>query len=223
MLKKLLKILENYLFPIKCCICLKANHHLCPACRVKIKKVNNFCHLCGQKSKLGLICKKHKREPIIYDACFFLSSNEDYIINKALNAFKFKNIQAMGLILGKTLAKEFSLYWHQRPKEWQLLETVIIPLPISKKVRNKLSFSTSELIALGFSQITGMKIIDKKLKIKTSFFKKEKNFNWSGEYLETALVIVISESMPKKKELEKITKALKKAGAVIVAFVSIIN
>jgi len=223
MLKKLLITLEDYLLPQKCCVCLKIGTPLCPSCRVKIKKVNNFCHICGEKSQLGLICKKHKKEKAKYQACFLLTYSEDYIIKKALSIFKLKRNQGAGIILGKLLGKNMLSVWHKRPKEWLNLETIIIPLPISKFSQNKISFNPSEVLARGVSKTMDIKILNKKLILKKIFFQKEAKFSWQGEGLKGNFIIVVSEVMPPSKELEEVARILKNAGAEIIIFSSIIN
>lgn len=223
MLKKLLIKLEDYILPPRCCICLKTGSHLCPACRVKIKAVTNFCLKCSKKSKLGLVCRKCKSKEDNYDAHFFLASNEDYIIEKSLWAFKFKRDKEVGIILGKLLGRQLLYHWPKRPKNWHNLEPVLVPLPLSKRARNKISFNPAEIIAQGISQVTDMKVLNKQLKIKKGFFQKEAKFSWQGENLEKTLVIIVSESSSETKKMSEISDILKNSKAKIVIFVSIVN
>jgi predicted amidophosphoribosyltransferase len=223
MLKKLLTQLEDYLLPSRCCVCLKTGSQLCPACRVRINKINNFCLSCGKKSKLGLICKKCKQVKDSYDACFFLGSSEDYVIEKSLWSFKFKRNQEVGFILGKILGREFLRHWPKRPKDWQALETILIPLPMTKKNRNRISFNPADIITQSMSQVTDIKILNRQLIIKQGFLQKETKFSWRGESLEETLVIVASESKLATKKMSEISDILKNSKAEIVVFVSVVN
>jgi predicted amidophosphoribosyltransferase len=223
MLKKLLTQLEDYLLPSRCCICLKTGSQLCPACRVRINKINNFCLSCGKKSRLGLICKKCKQVKNNYDACLFLSSSEDYVIKKSLWSFKLKRNKEVGFILGKILGRQLLLHWSKRPKKWQDLETILIPCPITKKNRNKISFNPADIITQGMSQVTDIKILNRQLRIKQGFLQKEAKFSWQGESLEKTLAIVVSESKLATKKMSEISDILKNAKAEIVIFVSVVN
>ena len=222
MLKKLLTQLENYLLPSRCCLCLKTGSQLCPACRVMINRIDNFCLHCGKKSKLGLVCPTWKSEKRNYSAYFFLGSNEDYVIEKSLFAFKHKRNKEVGFILGKILGRELLRHWPKRPKKWQNLETILIPCPMSKKNRNKISFNPADIITQGIFQVTNIKIINKQLIIKQGFLQKETKFSWRGESLEKKLVMVVSESKLATKKMSEISDILKNAKAEIVIFVSIV-
>lgn len=223
MLKKLLKQIEDYILPRRCCTCLKMGTNFCPSCRTQIKKVKNFCWGCGKKSSLGLVCLQCRKTKINYEACFFLASNEDYIIEKSLSACKFKGLKNVGFVLGKILGKELMSRWSQRPKKWKDLKTILIPCPMSRNKRNKISFSPADIIAQGISQMTDIEVINRGLRIKQGFFQKETSCNWQGESLEKTLCIIVNDYKLENKKMSKLSYALKKAKAEIVFFISLTN
>ncbi len=102
--QKLIHIFLNFLFPQKCLWCEKDGSPLCENCLAKID------------------LPSLPQEGNIYSA----SDYQDAIIKKALWALKYRKIKALAEPLAELIRERV---WDKLP----LKDTIIIPVPLSKK------------------------------------------------------------------------------------------
>ncbi len=135
------KILTAYLFPKVCSCCLEA-----------IDPIDEglVCANCKEKFISDLIKRNVSDKVICYSYCKYGGVARDAIIN-----LKFRRFGFVAKLLGEKLAIIYDVSLKQNSVE----NTVVIPLPVSRRRKIDRGYNQCELIAMTFSTKTGIEVI----------------------------------------------------------------
>lgn len=214
-IKKIIKIIENFILPQSCIICQKLNHDLCPSCRLKIKPAPQFCPICHKKNSLGLICDNclSDNANLNYDGLYIYSLPQQTIALVCINAMRKYGLKNVAFIIGKLIYQKIkiSILLHYSDKN-----IVIIPWPLIKLEHRRRGYNQNYYLAQGFNYQQTFVHQTKALVIK----KKNKKIVWRGKALTSSIAIIISDIMPNNILIQKSSRALKESGAEKVIFIA---
>lgn len=81
--------LKDIIAPKKCYWCWKIGSFLCLKCLKSLKKFDDICYICKQKSKNYEIHNYCKNSSIFYDKIIILYHYKEKIVKKLIKNFKF--------------------------------------------------------------------------------------------------------------------------------------
>lgn len=152
-LKKILDVVLDMIYPIKCPFCGNiTGDGICAVCRERIKKIEEpYCMMCGKPvrnvdQEYCYDCRKSKHA--------FEEGRGLWVhrspVSDALYAFKYQNRRIYGEIFGRELAETYGMYLKRRGVD------LIIPIPIHKKKRRVRGYNQAEILARVLSEETGI-------------------------------------------------------------------
>lgn len=143
MILKIKKIINDFLFPIKCVSCGKQDSILCKNCEDKIRTFNEgFCFSCLKKREDFSVCPKCKQNTFL-DGVFILGDYKDYTLKKLIWDLKFNFI--------KDSAGPLSALLFDRFKNIDKNNFTITAVPLHEKRLKQRGFNQSEIIAKSFA------------------------------------------------------------------------
>jgi len=222
MFKKLSKILKDLLFPIECLSCGQEDFWLCQNCFNKIKTYDKIFPF---------------TEPIKYlngviSACPYNQT----LLKNLIHAFKFNYLEDLAQPLAKILIE----FWEnnsvrarqknvraRRGAPQQIINPIIIPVPLNKKRLLERGFNQAELIAKIFAEhfnyplLTTAMIRQKNTSHQVGLNKSQRQNNIKNcfqvikpETVYGQKIILIDDVVTTGSTLDEAAKALKQKGAV---------
>lgn len=130
------KSLLNYIFPRQCYVCSKFGDYLCADCQAFLSRSTQVCHVCREKSVAGLThqaCKPYTNLDQV-----LVCLNYSKLIEKIVTDFKYHNYF--------DIADFMAGYYIKLLEEYQISDTVFVPVPLHKRRLWERGFNQSELI-----------------------------------------------------------------------------
>ena len=139
-MKKILKTILDFIFPIECIHCNQAGEFLCTDCLNKIEIRNKLqCPLCNKEQATENLCLSCQKKSSL-DNIIIAANYDNEILQKAIHYFKYKYVKDLHISLSKIMIKKLS--------NIQLPNNInIIPTPLHKKRELERGFNQSELLA----------------------------------------------------------------------------
>ncbi|MEP7103859.1 MAG: ComF family protein [Candidatus Dojkabacteria bacterium] len=143
----------NTLIPSYCLMCNRVGVSLCTRCiRDKIfVNWNTYCCVCNSKVKRGFIHDECKDQTFLDGHIFMVSYNEGVkeLIMQGKYSFYYNNFKFIGQKMSKFI-RLFSLDEH----------SILVPIPLTRKKKNKRGFNQSEVICNEISKYIDFKTIN---------------------------------------------------------------
>lgn len=230
MIKKIINIWLDFLFPKKCLICQKDNNsYLCFNCFKKLQIKEPTCPNCGQKNQLGELCK-HCQKNYIIKGVLVAGNLKDKNLANLIKFYKYNFI--------KDLAKPLSLFLinflreqviknpiillnNKSQQKLNLNDFSLIPVPLSNKRLKWRGFNQSQLLAKNIAKKFNLELLVDLKRIKhqkpqVKLNKKDRqsnlagSFKWFGKNLKNKKIIIIDDVYTTGTTLKEIAKELKK-------------
>jgi len=236
--KKILRFLIDSLFPRECLLCEKETEaYLCSSCFKSLKFKEQACLNCQTKTNLGEFCLSCQKK-FSYQGVMVAASLKDPKIEKLITLFKYNFIKEIGYYLGLFLFKFFKEKNENNPilknnsesSRFNPKNSIIIPVPLSRKRMKWRGFNQSEILAKIISEKTQIKISNNLCKIKESenqaklklLERKENlkncfsfiNKNIAQKEIKGKKIIIIDDISTSGSTLEEISSLLKKYQAL---------
>lgn len=150
--------LVNSILPSYCILCKRVGHPICSSC-FKYKIISNwdtYCCVCNTRVKRGLLHEECKNETYL-DGHFFITPYDEApkrLVMEGKYSFNYSNFEFIGRLMNKFL------------KLYKLdPQTVVCPIPLSKRKKRVRGFNQSEILA---SQIKSLDMKSLLVKLKDS-------------------------------------------------------
>jgi len=162
-MKKILKIILDFIFPIECINCEKEGEFLCNDClnKIPLRSIKQ-CPLCNKEQSTDKLCKACKSKSYL-DEVIICADYSNEILQKAIHYYKYKYIKDLNKPLSKLMLNKLKQI--QLPKD-----ILIIPTPLHKKRELERGFNQTTLIANNLN-----------LPIKLNILKRKKNIKHQAE------------------------------------------
>jgi ComF family protein len=139
----------NFLFPSECISCQKLTYnsslkdrYLCSQCQNKIGILQeNQCIICKTKNSLGKTCKTCQNKTSL-SGLIISTKYDNPILREVIHYFKYRYLKDLSVPLALLMKKRVQNFPNTFFKE-----TVLIPIPLSKKRLKKRGFNQAYLIA----------------------------------------------------------------------------
>jgi competence protein ComFC len=192
--------IKDILFPKECLCCKKEGDWLCPECF----------------KKLEFNKKKYRLDNL--DKLLVAGDYENEILAKIIKLFKYQFVKDIHKILA-----EF-IFLFLSDKKIDLSESLIIPVPLSKKRLKWRGFNQAEILAKKISNKFNLDFSNDLKRIKyqkpqASLSEKERkinlinSFSWQGKNLKNKKIILVDDVVTTGSTLNECAKTLKNAGA----------
>lgn len=232
MLKKIIDLLLGFVFVNKCLLCEKlSNDFVCLDCFKKIKFKEQSCIKCGQKNITGEFCEKCKKY-FSFNGIMVAGDFKDKNLAKLIKKFKYSFIKDLGYKLGLFLFYFFRENFIKNPimlnnnNKFTPENSLLIPVPLSKKRLNWRGYNQSQILAEVFSKhskiplFEGVKRIKhKKAQAKLSLSERKNNlkncFSVLNEkkallQIENKIIIIIDDVSTSGTTLQEVSLEVKK-------------
>jgi len=144
MILKIKKLVNDFLFPIKCVSCGKQDYLLCKQCKNNVKIFDEgFCFSCLRKREDFSVCPSCKQNTSL-NGVFILGDYKDYSLKKLIWDLKFNFI--------KDSAEPLSSLLFERFKDLDKNNFTVTSVPLNEKKLKQRGFNQSEIIAHNFSK-----------------------------------------------------------------------
>jgi len=146
----------DLLFPPRCVGCRTVGEWLCPRCRAQIEFIHPpICPRCGRpvlhRPHLCAVCR---RAPPPLDGIRAVAYLEG-VLREAIHRFKYENLQALALPLGRFLAEYLAR--HPLPAE------VVVPVPLHPNREAERGYNQSALLARQLVQQVHLPMVEDSL------------------------------------------------------------
>ncbi len=161
---KIIKIIDNLVFPRRCLACGKNGSYLCPHCLSHLPiREENKCPYCEKENtKFGELCPKcKKRKNYFLDGLIVSSYYQHPLVNSMLKNFKFSSIPDFSPLLANLLFLKVKKLGDQFP----FADFILCPVPIHNLKKRERSFNQTELILYDLTSIAK----ENKICLKTDF------------------------------------------------------
>ena len=210
----------DILFPQKCILCGEFGGLVCLECAKSIEKIKTLtCPQCGKISEDGRYCKIcRSNKKVILKGILVSAHYDSEIVKKMIYGLKYDGLTDLSEMLAELLIEKIE-------KRFDPQNTVIVPVPLHIKRKNRRGFNQSELLAryvskkLGFPGGNALVRI-KNTKSQAQLPKSERLTNISGafecedeELVRKKRVILIDDVVSTGATLNEAANALKMAGA----------
>ena len=237
-MKRIINFLINSLFPRECLLCEKElGVYLCQKCFKSLKFKEQSCLNCGSKNENGQFCS-NCQDNFSYQGVMVATNLNDSKIEKLITNFKYNFVKEIGYYLGLFLFKFFKEKNENNPilknnsesSRFNPKNSIIIPVPLSRKRMKWRGFNQSEILAKIISEKTQIKISNNLCKIKESenqaklklLERKENlkncfsfiNKNIAQKEIKGKKIIIIDDISTSGSTLEEISSLLKKYQAL---------
>lgn len=146
-LRGLIKIFKDLLFPKNCLSCGWEGDWVCHECFEKIgQKIILFCPRCYKENEEGRVCANCRSFSFL-DGVLALGDYKDVIIAKAVQSLKYDYVEEITEFFGKLLPKE------EKKISRIVYGSVFMPVPLHRKRFLERGFNQAELIARAWSRI----------------------------------------------------------------------
>ena len=223
-IKKAKEFVLDILFPKFCINCGKEGSYLCQDCASLIDITERqYCPFCNppkivSDGRTCSSCRKTKKLNGLYSA----TSYNNQIIKKLVYQFKYSYIKEISNPLSKLIISHFD----NLNKTRDILDHVLIPIPLHKKRLKKRGFNQSEEIAKELSKSLGIPVYNNVLiKIKqtrdqTKLKREEREKNVKGAFvcenrklIHNKKILLVDDIFTTGATMEQGAIALKSAGA----------
>lgn len=157
--KTILRLLSegvfDILFPKYCLVCKKEGSYCCEECQLQLKPIYpTTCFGCHVITAFGELCKNCK-PTYSFDGIIISADYEDEIINKLIKQCKYRFVKELGEIMGWLLAEKVAKLLQQSNNQSdfdkEFFQSVVIPIPLSRRRLRQREFNQSEIIAQFFA------------------------------------------------------------------------
>jgi ComF family protein len=144
MINNIKKLINDFIFPVKCVSCGKHDFILCESCINNIKIIEEgFCFLCLKKRPDYSVCPTCRSNTYL-NGVLVLGDYKDYVLKKLIWDLKFNFI--------KDSAKPLSYLLSSKFKEIGKQNFIVTSVPLHKKRLKQRGFNQSEIIAKDFAK-----------------------------------------------------------------------
>jgi len=207
--------LIDTIFPNYCLLCKRVGECICTTCiRNKIYvNWNTYCCVCNSKVKLGLIHSECKEQTYL-DGHFFVTSYNEGIkelIMQGKYSFNYTNFEFMGRLMYK-----FIKLYRLPP------ETIICPIPLSKRKMRVRGFNQSEVLSKQINSFNTIRLLDKvkDVKAQATLDGQQRRQNLMGSFVmnpkitieKSRAVLLVDDVFTTGSTLNEGAKALKLSG-----------
>jgi ComF family protein len=225
--------IKDILWPKECLLCYKKdiNSYLCPQCLSEIK-INTYqeCPKCKRPTALGKYCRDCRESKLmgIISATEYGHSE----IKELIKAFKYTGASEVGQELGKIMIKFLTIFLEDAQVFYpQGLfpsgQTIIIPVPLSKKRFRSRGFNQSEVLAKILGEYFGWQISTDLIRIKhrepqADLTEEERRQNlhgvykWTGQNLKNKKIIIIDDVTTTGTTFNEVAREIKKANPRVI-------
>jgi ComF family protein len=214
------------LFPSRCLICSGQDlvrHGVCGQCRSRIQKINGpTCEICGKAVGMPGICLECQVDPPPYNRLLSVCRYEG-LIRDVIHRFKYRKSTVFKKFLAEIIFEALS------GMEASPDILTFVPLHWSRMIRR--GYNQSALIARELSGYMGMGVRygilrkTRNTQSQVGLEKKERERNlrsaFSARDVEGKSVMVVDDVITTGQTAREVSKALKRAGASQIIFVSI--
>ncbi|NTU70136.1 ComF family protein [bacterium] len=214
MIIKIKKLINDFLFPVKCVSCGAIDSVLCKNCKNSIKKFDKgFCYSCLREGKDFSVCNSCKKGNYL-DGVLVLGDYKDYCLKKLIWDLKFNFI--------KDSAEPLALMLYERFKNINKEDYIVSSVPLNEKRLKYRGFNQSEIIARKFAGLMDLDyketlLRDKNTPSQKGLTKLERSlnvdgvFNVSGDFNKRN-VYLLDDVITTGATLNSCAKTLKKTG-----------
>ena len=172
---RLINFLIDSLFIKKCFLCGKQkNTYLCKTCLKSLRFKEQTCLKCGKNSLNGEFCLKCQTN-FTYQGVLVAGDLKNINLKKAINFFKYNFIKEVGYHLGLFLFQFFKeqnesnpIIFKKTTKKFNSKNSIIIPVPLSKKRQRWRGFNQSLILSQVVSTKEKIEIFDGLIKKRNS-------------------------------------------------------
>lgn len=233
-MKKIIRFLINSLFPRECLLCEKeTGEYLCLNCFKSLRFKEPSCLACQTKTDLGEFCP-NCRQNFSFQGVMVAGDLRDPKIEKLINLFKYSFIKEIGYYLGLFLFKFFKEKNERNPLlksspqnlKFNQENSLLIPVPLSKKRIKWRGFNQSQILAQIISEKTQIKVSNNLSKIRESenqaklkLLERKENLKDCFSFINKDLaikeikgkkIIIVDDISTSGSTLEEISRLLKK-------------
>ncbi|MFW0862077.1 MAG: ComF family protein [Candidatus Komeilibacteria bacterium] len=158
-MKKIFKLILDFIFPIECIHCNKEGKFLCSDCfnTINLRTVKQ-CPLCNKEQTTDKLCNTCKSKSYL-DEVIICADYSNEILQKTIHYYKYKYIKDLNKPLSKLMLNKLESI--KLPKD-----ILIIPTPLHKKRELERGFNQSILIANNLNLPTLLNVLYRKKNIK---------------------------------------------------------
>ncbi len=151
-MKKVLKLLLDFIFPLSCLGCGASGELVCDKCAEQIKeRSEQRCPECGRASEFGRFCSERCRNGYWFEGLIVLGEYEgNFLLAKVIHIFKYRFCRDLGGWLGRLLAGSGV------PDGFNF----VVPVPLSRERMTFRGFNQSLILAEELARIRGMKVMN---------------------------------------------------------------
>lgn len=216
MIIKIKKLINDFLFPVKCVSCGRQDYILCDNCRKNIKIFDEgFCFSCLIKREDFSVCPNCKQKTFL-DGVFILGDYKDYALKKLIWDLKFNFI--------KDRAEPLSTLLFNRFKNIDKNNFTVTAIPLHEKRLKQRGFNQSEIIAKSFAKNLSISyenylIRDKNTESQKDLTRFERKINMDNVFkisleVNGKNIYLVDDVITTGATLESAAKTLKENGAI---------
>lgn len=159
-IKRIKEFILDLVFPRECLGCGNEGSYLCIQC-AKAIKLNQaaFCALCHQASENALICPSCRKITDL-KAIWVAADYNHKLVQNIIHSLKYNYLEEISRGLAELMGK----YLHQNGilNKFNFLpeNTILVPVPLSKKRFLSRGFNQSELLAREITRISGFQNVN---------------------------------------------------------------
>ncbi len=233
MLKKIVQLGLDFLFPTTCLLCAKGEKLLCSKCFKAFKFKAPSCPKCSAQNELGQFCSNCQKD-FFLEGVLVAGDLNDLNLAKIIKLYKYHFIKDLGQVLARFMYNFLQnnilpnpILKHQSKHYLNLDNFLIIPIPLSNKRLRWRGFNQSEILAKYLANKLNLEISlklkrtkNRPAQAKLDQFERQNNlqncFLWTGDNLNKKNILLIDDVCTTSSTLNEAAKELKKhqAGAI---------
>jgi ComF family protein len=143
--------LLELLYPPRCVVCRSRGSWYCSACQQHIEFIQPpFCHLCGQSTSAGQLCRSCSTRPLRIDGIRAVGYLEGGL-RTAIHRFKYSNLRPLAQPLGRLAAE----YLSRNP----LPVEALVPVPLHAGRLRERGYNQAALLARQIGDATCLPVV----------------------------------------------------------------